>query len=135
MFLNVCKQTFHISDVRIFQKGKSVLMWNLQHIFSIWRRRYWQIFKSAFVYLEKAYFHGLVHDFVVFFNCVLCPFVIVVIIRINVSVLFYSISKFNNLQRFVFGCGARGIRVTDRCSVIRNNYMVKSTWAWYVVHV
>ena len=32
MFLNVYKQTFHISHVRIPQKVKGVLMWNLQHI-------------------------------------------------------------------------------------------------------
>ena len=51
MFLNVCKQTFHISHVRISQKVKGVLMWDPQHIISIWRRRYWQIFKSALVYL------------------------------------------------------------------------------------
>ena len=36
MFLNVCKQTFHILHVRISQKLKSVLIWNLQHnIFNI----------------------------------------------------------------------------------------------------
>ena len=33
LFLNVCKQTFHISHVHISQKVKGVL-WNLQHIFS-----------------------------------------------------------------------------------------------------
>ena len=33
LFLNVCKQTFHISDVHISQKVKGVLR-NLQHIFS-----------------------------------------------------------------------------------------------------
>ena len=32
MFLNVCKQTFHLSHVRISQKVTGVLMWNLQHI-------------------------------------------------------------------------------------------------------
>ena len=52
MFLNVGKQTFHISYVRIFQKVNDVFMWNLQHIF-IWRRRYWQIFTSALVYLKN----------------------------------------------------------------------------------
>ena len=31
MFLNVCKQIFHISHVRISQKVKGVLIWNLQH--------------------------------------------------------------------------------------------------------
>ena len=49
MFLNVCKQTFHISNVCISQKVKGVLMWNFQHIIFIWRRRYCQIFKSALV--------------------------------------------------------------------------------------
>ena len=34
MFLNDCKQTFYISHVRISQKVKGVLMWNLQHIIS-----------------------------------------------------------------------------------------------------
>ena len=33
VFMNVCKQTFHISHVHIFQKVKGVLMWNLRHIF------------------------------------------------------------------------------------------------------
>ena len=32
MFLKICKQTFHISHVCIFQKVKGVLMWNIQHI-------------------------------------------------------------------------------------------------------
>ena len=49
MFLNVCKETFHISHVRISQKVKGVLMWNLRHIIFIWRQRYWQIFKCALV--------------------------------------------------------------------------------------
>ena len=31
MFLNVCKQTFQISHVRILKEVKSALMWNLQH--------------------------------------------------------------------------------------------------------
>ena len=35
LFLNVCKQTFHISHVRISQKLKDVLMWNRKHIFFI----------------------------------------------------------------------------------------------------
>ena len=30
MFLYVCKQTFHISKVRISQKGKGVMMRNLR---------------------------------------------------------------------------------------------------------
>ena len=47
----LCKQTFHISHVHISQKVKDVLMWNLKHIIFIWSRRYWQIFKSALVYL------------------------------------------------------------------------------------
>ena len=54
MFLNVCKQTFHISHVRISQKLKCILMWNLKDVFFIWRRRYWQILKAALVYLESA---------------------------------------------------------------------------------
>ena len=48
LFLNVCKQTFVTSHVRISQQVKSVLMWNLQHIIFISRQIYWQIFKSAF---------------------------------------------------------------------------------------
>ena len=32
MFLNGCKQSFHISHVRVSQKVKDVLMWNHQHI-------------------------------------------------------------------------------------------------------
>ena len=47
MFLNVCKQTFHMSHGCISQKVKDVFMWNFQHIIFIWKRRYWQIFKSA----------------------------------------------------------------------------------------
>ena len=35
MFLNVCKQSFHTSHVRISQKLKGVLIWNLQHIIFI----------------------------------------------------------------------------------------------------
>ena len=50
MFLNVSKQTFHISHVRVSRKVKGVLMGNFQHIF-IGRQRYWQILKSALVYL------------------------------------------------------------------------------------
>ena len=38
MFLNVCKQTFLISYMRISQKAKGVLMWNLQHIIFMWRQ-------------------------------------------------------------------------------------------------
>ena len=51
LFLNVCKQPFHITHVCISQKVKSLLVWNLQHIVFIWKRRYWHIFKSALVYL------------------------------------------------------------------------------------
>ena len=51
MFLNICKNTFHIFYVCISQKVKCALMWNLQHTIFIWRRRYLQIFKSALVYL------------------------------------------------------------------------------------
>ena len=49
--LNICEKTFYISSKRISQKVKGVLMWNLQHFIFIWRRRYWQIFKYALVYL------------------------------------------------------------------------------------
>ena len=35
MYLNVCKQNFHISHVRISQRVSGVLMWNLQHIIFI----------------------------------------------------------------------------------------------------
>ena len=35
LFLNVCKQCFNISHVRILQKVKGVLMQNLQHIIFI----------------------------------------------------------------------------------------------------
>ena len=50
-FLNVWKQTFHISHVRISQKVKSVLMWNFQHIVSMRRWRCWLIFNSSLVLL------------------------------------------------------------------------------------
>ena len=40
MLLNICRQTFYISLVRISQKVKGVLMRNLQHIIFIWRRWY-----------------------------------------------------------------------------------------------
>ena len=63
MFLNVCKQTFHISQVRISRKVKVVLMWNLQHIILIWRRRYWQIFKSALVYLYIHIWYTFINSF------------------------------------------------------------------------
>ena len=33
LFVNVCKQTFHISHVRISQNVKGVLMRNIRHIF------------------------------------------------------------------------------------------------------
>ena len=36
MFLNICKQTFHISHVRISQKVKGVLIWNFQDIILIY---------------------------------------------------------------------------------------------------
>ena len=35
MFLNVSKQTFHISHVRMPQNVKDDLMWNFQHIIFI----------------------------------------------------------------------------------------------------
>ena len=40
LFLYVCKQSFHISHMRLSQKVKGVVMWNLQHIVFIGRRRY-----------------------------------------------------------------------------------------------
>ena len=43
--------SFHTSHVRISQKVKGFLMWNLRHIIFIWRRRYWEIFISALVYI------------------------------------------------------------------------------------
>ena len=36
--MNVCKQTFHISHMRISQKVKGILMWNVQQIIFIWRQ-------------------------------------------------------------------------------------------------
>ena len=51
LFLNVCKQTLHISQVHIFQKVKGVLMGNLRHIIFISRQSYRQIFESALAYL------------------------------------------------------------------------------------
>ena len=45
MFLNVCKQTFCISYVRISQE----VMWNVQHFIFIRRRINWHIFGSALV--------------------------------------------------------------------------------------
>ena len=55
LFLNAWTQTFYISQVRISQKVKGDLMWDSQHIISIWRRRYWQIFKSTLKYLLWNY--------------------------------------------------------------------------------
>ena len=61
MFLFIWKQnpenfalfrTFHVSHVRISQKVKSVLMWNLQQIIFIRKQSYGQIFKSALVYFK-----------------------------------------------------------------------------------
>ena len=40
LFLNVCKQTFDISHVRVSQNVKDVLTLNLQHIIFMWRQRY-----------------------------------------------------------------------------------------------
>ena len=51
---NVCKQIFYISRVCISQKVKGVLMWIFWHIIFIRRQRYWQIFKSALVYLSTS---------------------------------------------------------------------------------
>ena len=63
MFLNVWKQTDHITHVRISQKVKGVLMWNLQHIIFIWRYRYSKIFKSALVYLWQYKMNEIVNKF------------------------------------------------------------------------
>ena len=35
LFLNDYEQTFHISRMCVSQKGKGVLMWNLQHVIFI----------------------------------------------------------------------------------------------------
>ena len=42
-----------ISHLRIPQKVKTVLMRNLRHTTFTGRRNYWQIFKSALVYLQS----------------------------------------------------------------------------------
>ena len=47
----VCVNTFHKSQVCISQKVNDVIMPNLWHIISNWRRRYWLIFISVLVYL------------------------------------------------------------------------------------
>ena len=47
MFLNVCNETFHRSHVRISQKVRVALLWNIQHVIFIWRGRYWQIFRFS----------------------------------------------------------------------------------------
>ena len=49
MFVNDFSHTY---TLRISENVKDVLMWNLQHIVFILRRRYWQIFKPALVYLQ-----------------------------------------------------------------------------------
>ena len=50
LYLNVCKQTFHVSHVRISQNVKCILLRNLRYIIFMRRRRCWRIFKSALVY-------------------------------------------------------------------------------------
>ena len=50
MFLNVCKQTFHVSHVHISQKLKEVLLRNLWHIIFI----YCEIYDISFSYIEKS---------------------------------------------------------------------------------
>ena len=52
--LNVSKQTFHILHVRISRSKKLFNMKSSTYI-SLLRRRYWQIFKSALVYLWLSY--------------------------------------------------------------------------------
>ena len=51
LFLNVCKQNFHISHVHASQNVKGALMWNLRNIIFMWKPKYRQISKSALVYL------------------------------------------------------------------------------------
>ena len=53
------KQTFHISHVRISKNVKDALMWNLALIIFMWRRTYWQIFKSALVYTFNQFYQKL----------------------------------------------------------------------------
>ena len=60
LFLNVCKETFHISHMCTSLKVKGVLMWDLQYTIFIWRRGYCQIFKSALVYLQIHIISGIV---------------------------------------------------------------------------
>ena len=71
MFLNVCRQTFHISHVHISRKVKHVLMWNFQHIF-MWKRKYWQIFTAALY----TYFYNISLSVLrpTFFNICNLPF-------------------------------------------------------------
>ena len=61
--MNFCKNTFHISHVHISQKKiQSIIKWDLEHIIFISRGRYWQILKSALVYLYGILFlHGILH--------------------------------------------------------------------------
>ena len=40
LFLYVCKQTFHLSRVRITQKVNPIIMRNLRHFIFMWRQRY-----------------------------------------------------------------------------------------------
>ena len=44
-----------IFHMRVSQKVKGVLMQNLQYFIFKWIQRYWQIFKSALVYLKSFY--------------------------------------------------------------------------------
>ena len=39
----------------VSQKVKGILVWNLQHVIFKWRWTYWQIFKSALVYLQRIF--------------------------------------------------------------------------------
>ena len=50
VFLSVCKQAFHISQVRISQKVRAVIMWNHWRMVFMWRREYWRVFESALAY-------------------------------------------------------------------------------------
>ena len=54
MLLNVCKQTFHISRVRVSQKVKGILMSNLHHVNLIGRQRYWKIFIFSYTHFTSC---------------------------------------------------------------------------------
>ena len=51
-------------------------MWNLQQIIFIWRRRYWESFKSALVYLwlnfQRTQYYPQDSDLFVYLSCQMC---------------------------------------------------------------